>query len=64
MVEVGEELLLVHDGMHRALGDDSGLEHFLHGVQLVGFFLLDFPYFAEATAADDVVEREVVLANF
>ena len=61
--ELGEELAFVHDGVDGALGDDAGLAHFLHGVELLGFLLFDLPDLAEAAAPDDVVEEEVVLGD-
>ena len=33
MVELAEELLLVHDRVDTALGDDSGLRHLFHSIQ-------------------------------
>ena len=63
MVQLREELLLVHNGIHTALLNNSRLLHFLHGEELLLLDLLDLPNLAEASAADDVEELEGVLGD-
>ena len=63
MVELAEELLLVHDGVDAPLGDDSGLEHLLHCKQRVRFLLLDLPDLSEPPSSDHVREYEIVFAH-
>ena len=63
MHELAEELLLVHDGVDAALGDNSRLCHFFHRIKSLFLAELDLPHFAETTSTNDVVKVEVVLIN-
>lgn len=59
VLEVGEELPFMQYGLYRLLDDNLALVHFLHGVEFVSPFSLDFPDLPEAAPADDEVELEV-----
>lgn len=61
MIELCEELLLVHHRVHTPLLDDATLVHLLHRVELLFFLLLHLPNLAEATSTDHVVEHKVIL---
>ena len=61
MMELTQELLLVHDGVDRALRDYSRLRHFFHSEKLLFLPELHFPDFSEAASSDDVFEIEVIL---
>lgn len=63
VLELLEELLFVHDRVDTAFRNNSSLLHFLHRVEFALFLLLHLPDLAEAAAADDVLELEVVLGN-
>ena len=62
MKQLTQEFLLVHDRVNRTLGNDTRLQHFFHGEQLLGSAatLLYFPDLTEATATDDVLEVKVI----
>ena len=62
VVQLRQEFLLVHDGVDRALGNDTRLQHLLHGEQLFGTAasLLYLPDLTKATAANDILEVKVV----
>jgi hypothetical protein len=64
MEKLAEEFLLVHDRVHTPFGDDSCLEHFLHGVELLGLLLLDLPDLAKAASANHVFKSKVRFADF
>ena len=64
MHELAEELLLVHDRVDTALGNDAGLGHLFHGVQSFFLFELDFPDFAETASSNDILECKVVFIDF
>ena len=64
VVELTQELLLVHDRVHTALGNHSGLQHLLHSVELLSLLLLYLPDLAKASSADHILESEVGLASF
>jgi len=64
VVEGAEEFLFVDDGVDTSFGDDTCFQHFLHGKKLVCFLLFDFPDFTEATATNNVEEREIILVYF
>ena len=61
MMKLTQELLLVHDGVDRALRDDSRLRHFFHSEKLLFLPELHFPDFSEAASSDHVFEIKVVL---
>ena len=63
MVQLTEELLLVHDRVDTALGDDTRLRHLLHRVQLLLLAELNFPDLAEATAPNHVQKVVVILVD-
>lgn len=62
VVQLRQEFLLVHDGVDRALRNDTCLQHLLHGEQLLGTAasLLYLPDLTEATATNDILEVKVV----
>ena len=61
MVELAEELLLVHDGVDTTFRDDASLGHFLHREEFLFLPQLDFPDLAETASSNDIAEVEVVL---
>ena len=61
MPQLSQELFLIHDRVYTSLRDDSSFVHFFHCVELFFLFLLDFPNFAKASPADDVVEHKMIL---
>ena len=63
MVEGAEQPSLAHDTVHGPFRNDSRFEHFFHGVELVALFLLDFPYFSEASFSDHIMKLKVVLGH-
>ena len=64
VMQLAEELLLVHDGVHAALGDYSGLRHLLHRKKLLLFSEDDFPNFAETASSNDMLVVEVIFIYF
>ena len=52
ILELGEDLALINDGLDTALCDDSGLGHLLHGVVLLRLLALDSPHLTEASLPD------------
>ena len=60
--QLTQEFLLVHDRVNRALRNDTRLQHFFHGEQLLGSAatLLDFPDLTEAAATNHVLEVKVI----
>jgi len=60
---VGEELLLVLDGVDGPLLDDPSLHHLLHGVELLLLHLLHLPDLAEPAPPDHVQELETRLRD-
>ena len=63
MVELAEELFLIHDRVYAAFRNDSCFCHFFHGVELLLLRLLNFPDFTETAPTDDVLESEMVLVH-
>ena len=63
MIEIGQELLFVHDWVDGALADDAGFGHFLEGEGRLGLGGLDAPDLAEAAAPDHALEVETLLRN-
>ena len=63
VMQLTEELLLVHDRVDTALRDDTRLCHLLHSVELLLFAKLDFPDFAEAAAPDHIQKVVVILVD-
>ena len=63
MVELAQELFLVHDRVHGALRDYTSLRHFFHSEKLLFLSEFNFPDFAEAAPSDDVLKIEVVLID-
>lgn len=49
--------------MDGLLAHDLGLQHLLHGVDLAGLFLLDFPDFAETALPHHVVQTKTELGD-
>ena len=64
VLQLAEELLLIHDGVDAALGDYSRFRHLLHRKQLLLFSEDDFPNFAETASSNDMLIIKVVLINF
>ena len=64
-MQTSENLPLVHDGLHRSLGENSGFAHIFHGEQLgvLGFLSLDFPHLAESAFSNTEVLLEMRLAD-
>lgn len=56
VIQLTQELLLVHHRVHTSLRDYPRLQHFLHGVQLVCLLLFHSPHLAEAAPANDIHE--------
>ena len=63
MLQLTEELLLIHNGVDTAFGDDASFGHLLHSVKFLLLAQLDFPDFAEAATTDHIEEVEVVLVD-
>ena len=63
MLNFGEELSLIEDGVDAFLGNNFGFVHFLHGEESACLLHLDIPDFAESALADDLVEVEIVLPD-
>ena len=64
VIQLAEELLLVHDGVNAALRDNSGFRHLLHRKKLLLFSEDDFPNFAETASSNDMLEFEVIFIYF
>ena len=62
MLQLGEELLFIHDRVNTSLRYDSPLVHFLHCKQLLFLFLLYFPDLSESSSANDIVKEKVVFS--
>ena len=60
MAELGQELLLVHDGGHAPLLDNPSFVHFFHSKELLFFFLFDLPNFSETSSPDYIVKLELL----
>jgi hypothetical protein len=63
VVQLAQELLLVHHRVDAPLRDDAGLSHLFHREELLLLAQLDFPDLAEAATADYILEVEVVLVD-
>ena len=63
MLELGQNLTFVYDGLDTALGDDARLRHLLHGVVLLGLLALDSPNLAKASLANAKMVDEVGLGD-
>lgn len=63
VLELSQELLLVHDGVNTPFLNDSPLVHFLHSKQLLLLFLFYLPHFSKATSPNNIVEEEVVFSG-
>ena len=64
MIELAEELFLIHDRVYTALANDSSLSHLLHGIQFFVFAMLDLPNFTETASTDHILPIEVILVGF
>ena len=64
MIELAEELFLVHDWVDTAFTNDSSLGHLLHGIQFFVFAMLDLPNFTETASTDHILPIEVILVRF
>ena len=64
MVELAEELLLVHDRINTALGDNSRLRHLFHGEEFLFLSVDNFPDFAETAPPNYMLVIKVVFINF
>ena len=62
VVQLTEELLLVHHRVDRAFSNNTRLQHLFHGEQLLGSTaaLLNLPDLAEATATNHILEVKVI----
>lgn len=63
VVELCEDLPLIHDRLDAALSDDSGLRHLLHGVVLLCLLPFDLPDLSEAAFSDAIHIVEVGLSK-
>ena len=63
VLELGQDLTLVDDGLDASLGDDPSLAHLLHGEVLLGFLPLDSPNLSKATLSDAKVVHKVRLRD-
>jgi hypothetical protein len=63
IVQLCEDLSLIHHRFYAALSDDTCLRHFLHSVGLLGLLAFYFPYLAEAALTDAVQIVEVSLSE-
>lgn len=63
VLELLQNLPLVHDRLDAALGDYPGLAHLLHGKVLLDFLELDAPHLSEAALPNAKVVHEVRLRN-
>ena len=59
VVELCEDLPLVHHRFNAPLCDDAGLGHFLHRICLLGLLTLDLPDLPEAALPDAVLVVEI-----
>lgn len=59
VVELCEDLPLVHHRFDAPLRDDACLGHFLHRIRLLRLLTLDLPDLAEATLPDAVLVVEI-----
>lgn len=63
VIELAEELPLVHNRVHRSFRDDSAFEHLFHGVHLSALLLLDLPHLAKASFPNDIMELEMIFGD-
>ena len=59
VVELCEDLPLVHHRFDAPFRDDAGLGHFLHRICLLGLLTLDLPDLSEAALPDAVLVVEI-----
>ena len=59
IMELGEDLALVHDGLETSLGEYACFGHLLHSVLLLGLLPLDLPHLPKTSLPDAVLVREV-----
>ncbi len=64
MIELTEELFLIHDRVDAAFANDSSLGHLLHSVQLLVLAVFDFPNFTETAPTDHILPIKVILVCF
>lgn len=60
VIELTEELFLVHDGVDWAFRDDASLCHLFHRKKFLFFAELYSPHFAKAASSNDKLQIEVV----
>jgi len=63
VVQLREDLALVHHGFHRAFGNHPRLAHLLQGVFLLVLLPLHFPHFAEPALSNAVGVVEGVFGD-
>ena len=63
VVQLCEDLALVHDRLYASFRYNSSLGHFLHRILLFAFLPLDLPHFPKASFADAVHVIEVTLCQ-
>lgn len=59
IVELRENLSLVHYRLNTTLGDYTRFRHLFHGIGLLGLLTLNLPHLAKATFADAKLVIEV-----
>lgn len=64
MMKLAQEFFLIHNRVDAALGYNSCLGHFFHGIEGLFFSHLDTPHLAKAASADHILKVEVVLVYF
>ena len=59
ILELGQDLSFIDDGLDTAFRDDARLAHLLHRKVLLRFLAFDSPHFAKAALADAKVVHKV-----
>ena len=59
IVQLSENLTLIHDRFNASFCNNSGFRHFLHGILLFRFLSFNLPYFSKASFSDAVQVCEV-----
>lgn len=63
MLQLRQQFPLIQHRMYTLLGNNLGLIHFLHRVQLASSLHDDTPHFAEPSLPDHVIELEMATAD-
>lgn len=61
VVQLSQDLSLIHHRLETALGQDSCLGHFLHCIILLRLFAFDLPHLAEAALSNAIHVSEMTL---